>query len=358
MSKRIETEKKYFCANSEDLISKINAMDLELISDAKESDEYFTDINSDYIKTRTCLRIRKRNDKMQVTFKGKSKDFSNSFCKLESNYNINNDNYDDFVTFLSNLGYYSYTIVNKNRYTYQKKEKNYTYSIMVDNIDELGGFVEFELLSEDENYDEFTLKTKLNKFISKFSDLNLEEANLPYRDYVALRLYNDYMPKKDIMGIHLNIDSFLKDYEKGFYKFYKSIVKTSKTMRLQGFRNSIYDVSEDERKKLVTYFDNLKIQDSNFVVMFELLKQLKKLDLNIILSTNCNEEFVNTLFNTVFKVNVFSNIIYLKNNKAIYSELLKNNIDLKNYFNISKLNLKNTNSILLVIINNFGITNK
>ena len=115
MSKRIETEKKYFCANSEDLISKINAMDLELISDAKESDEYFTDINSDYIKTRTCLRIRKRNDKMQVTFKGKSKDFSNSFCKLESNYNINNNNYDDFVTFLSNLGYYSYTIVNKNK---------------------------------------------------------------------------------------------------------------------------------------------------------------------------------------------------------------------------------------------------
>ena len=355
MSKRIETEKKYFCANSEELISKIDALGFKLVSNSLESDEYFTDINSDDVRTRTCLRIRKTDDKMQVTFKGKSKDFSNSFCKLESNYSVSIDSYNDFINLFSNLGFYSYTIVNKNRYTYQTNDKKYKYSIMVDNIDELGGFVEFELICEEETFDEFDLRTRLNKFISKFSDLNLEEATLPYRDFIAQKVYNDYLPKKGMYGVHLNIDSFLKKYEKDFYNYYKTVVK-SKSLKLQAFRGNIYDLSEEERDKLNTYFDNIRIHDTNFVVMFELLKQIKSLGLNIILSTNCNELFVSVLFNKIFKKEVIDKIIYLNNNKAIYSELLKNNIDLKCYFNISKLNLKETVSVLLVIINNFGIT--
>ena len=356
MSKRIETEKKYFCANSEELISKINSLDFKLVSNSNESDEYFTDINSNYIKNRTCLRIRKTLDNMQVTFKGKSKDFSNSFCKLESNYNVSKDSYNDFINLFSNLGFYSYTIVNKNRYTYRTTDKKYTYSIMVDNIDELGGFVEFELVCEEDTYDEADLRIKLNKFVSKFNDLNLEEADLPYRDYIAIKMYNDYLPKKEVKGIHLNIDLFLKKYEKDFYNFYKSIIHNS-SCKLQAFRGEIYNVSEDEKEKLNTYFDNIKIYDTNFVIMFELLKQINKLGLKIILSTNCNESFVNTLFNRVFNTKIIDSIIYLNNNKAIYSELMKYNIDLKNYFNVSKLNLKETNSLLLVIINNYGITN-
>ena len=42
----------------------------------------------------------------------------------------------------------------------------------------------------------------------------------------------------------------------------------------------------------------------------------------------------------------------LNNNKAIYSEIKKNGLDLVNYFNIAKLNLEQTNSLLLIIINN------
>ena len=46
MSKRIETEKKYFCANNEELIELVNALKFKLISSGVENDEYFTDINS------------------------------------------------------------------------------------------------------------------------------------------------------------------------------------------------------------------------------------------------------------------------------------------------------------------------
>ena len=356
MSKRIETEKKYFCANNEELIELVNALKFKLISSGVENDEYFTDINSEYVKNRTCLRIRNTDDLMQVTFKGKSKDFQNAFCKLESNYNVSKESYDDFINLFSNLGFYTYTMVNKTRSTYQIKDKKYSYSIMIDTIEDIGGFVEFELICEDDNYDEIELKNKLNDFINKFSELNLEEALLPYRDFLALKLYNEYKPKKEIKGVHLNIDSFLKKYEKDFYNYYKMILKGK--VNLQAFREDVYDISEEDKKRLNNYFDNLKIQDSKFIILFELLKQIKNLGLDIVLSTNCSKSFIDNLLLKVFKKNIVDKTIYLNNNKAVYNELKKYNVDLNNYFNINKLDLKNTNSLLLVIINNFDITSK
>ena len=45
-------------------------------SNIHDIDEYFTDINGEYIQNRTCLRIRKTNNKsMELTFKGKSRKF-------------------------------------------------------------------------------------------------------------------------------------------------------------------------------------------------------------------------------------------------------------------------------------------
>ena len=91
------------------------------------------------------------------------------------------------------------------------------------------------------------------------------------------------------------------------------------------------------------------------MVLFELLKQIKNMGLEIVLSTNTNETFINSLVAKMSK-NTIDKIIYLNNNKAIYNVLLKNNIDIKEYFNISKHSLKETDSLLLIIINNFGIT--
>ena len=90
---------------------------------------------------------------MEITFKGKSNDFSSSFTKLESNFDMDLNNYENFVELFSMIGYYSYTIVNKKRLTYELKDEKYTYSIMVDNIEGLGGFAEFELLCNSDDYD-------------------------------------------------------------------------------------------------------------------------------------------------------------------------------------------------------------
>ena len=69
MGKRLEIESFYH------LLNKNNFKKIE-DDDINDVDEYFTDINSEYIKNRTCLRIRKTNNKhMEITFKGKSRKF-------------------------------------------------------------------------------------------------------------------------------------------------------------------------------------------------------------------------------------------------------------------------------------------
>lgn len=357
MSKRIEAEKKYYCVNSEELICKIKTLGFKLVSSGVEVDEYFTDINSEYVKNRTCLRIRTTNDKdMEITFKGKSRDFTNTFTKLESNFEMDKSNYDNFINLFSAIGYYSYTIVDKERYTYQIVDGDFTYNIMVDNIDDLGGFVEFEILYDEGVTIEEDIRLKLNKFVSMFDSLNLEEANLPYRDFVALKIFNDNKPKCEIKGIHLNLDSFLKSYEKDFYNYYKSVMKLefNTSLKWKAFKDDIYDdmINPDVRRKFDNYFETLKIQDSSFILLFELLKQLKNMNLDIIMSTNCNETFINNLLSKVFNDKTINQVIYLNNSKSIYSEIKKHDINLNNYFNVSKRSLKESNSLLLVIINN------
>ena len=69
MGKRLEIEQKFYFKDIQSFYHLLNKNNFKKI-------EYFTDINSEYIKNRTCLRIRKTNNKhMEITFKGKSRKF-------------------------------------------------------------------------------------------------------------------------------------------------------------------------------------------------------------------------------------------------------------------------------------------
>lgn len=354
MNNKIETEKKYYSINNNELVKRINKFGYKLVSKEYQSDEYFTDINSEYIKKRTCLRIRKVGDKNILTFKGESKDFDSSFTKLNLSFETLSNNYDNLIDLFSMMGYFSYVIVNKNRQTYEKQDGSLIYSIMVDSIEDLGDFIEFEISSSRKNIDIDTLREKLNQFVSKFSDLCLEEAYMPYRDYEALKEYNLVLPSKSIKGVHINIDELLKDYEKDFYNYFKSVMKSVNiNVKIKDYKDNKYSLNKELENKINNYFDNLNIQDSMLIVLFSLLNQLKEKGLEVIMSTNSNKLFIDSLLNKISN-NVVDKIVYLNNSKTIYSVLSKNNIDIKNYFNICSSSLKETNSLLLIIINNYS----
>lgn len=354
MNNKIETEKKYYSLNNNELVRRINKLGYKLVSEEYQSDEYFTDINSEYIRTRTCLRIRKVNDKNILTFKGESKDFDSSFTKLNLSFDTLSSNYDNLIDLFSMMGYFSYVIVNKNRQTYERKDGTLTYSIMVDSIEDLGDFIEFEISSSRKNIEVDTLREKLNQFVSKFSSLCLEEAYMPYRDYAALKEYNLVLPSKSIKGVHINVDEFLKDYEKVFYNYFKNVMKSENiNTKIKDYKDNKYFINKEIETKINSYFDNLIIQDSMLIVTFSLLKQLKEKGLEVIMSTNGNKLFINSLLNKISN-NVVDKKVYLNNSKTIYSVLSKNDIDIKNYFNVCCSSLKETNSLLLIIINNYS----
>ena len=236
MKIKVETEQKYYCFNPEKLIEKINELGFNELNKKSESDEYFTDINSEYIANRTCLRIRKTNNsKMEITFKGKSSSLLGKYCKLENNISADIGEYENFVNLFTSLGFYSYCEVIKERLTFEKYDDKYKYSIMIDSLPNIGGFVEFEILSEQEDSTKYELNIALKKFVNAFVDLNLKEETRPYRDVVADYIYSKNCPKDKLEDIYVNIDEFIVNYEKEFFKKYKDVIakETNKSIESQ-----------------------------------------------------------------------------------------------------------------------------
>ena len=58
---------------------------------------------------------------------------------------------------------------------------------MIDSIENVGNYIEFEILANTEDEKE-KLKASLEKFIQEFNCKNLEEKTLPYRDIVKQNL--------------------------------------------------------------------------------------------------------------------------------------------------------------------------
>ena len=219
---KIETEEKYYCMEPEKLIALATEYGFKKMKETLETDEYFTDIYSKFIKNRTCLRIRKKNKKyMEITYKGKSDSLLGQYCKLENNIHANIEDYENYINLFSALGYYSYVEVKKKRITYSLEGDNYQYSIMIDTLPEIGGFVEFEILADQNKMSKKEVKKELENFVVKFNSLNLREATEPYRDIVAKYKVNKITKGNSISYLCINLDGELLKYEKDFYKKYK-----------------------------------------------------------------------------------------------------------------------------------------
>lgn len=298
MAKRLEIEQKFYFKDIKslyDLLSKNNLTKKES-ENISDSDEYFTDIDSEYIKNRTCLRIRKTNNtNMEITFKGKSINFSNFYAKSENNINIDINDYSNLVDMLGSLGFYSYTTVTKSREVYNKTENNIEYNVMIDKVEGIGSFIEFELLS-DESIGIENLTNTLNQFIENFKSLNLEKAMLPYRDYSAKTIYENYLKDKDTIIIDFDI-----------------LFNTNNNIDLS-------DITVGNINNLASNY--------NTIANLELIKKIKKLK----------------KYNINFKI-TYNNQNNNNDNSEIYLLQILENLNLSDILKVDKL--ENDNSLLL-----------
>ena len=311
MKIKVETEKKYYCMEPEKLITIAEGCNFKLEKRLIETDEYFTDIDSSFIKNRTCLRIRKHNDEyMEITYKGKSNSLLGLYCKLENNIEAKISEYNNYLNLFVSLGYYSYVEVKKERVIYTLNMNKYKYSIMIDKLPEIGGFVEFEIISEAEDSKKNELQEKLNNFVLKFKSLKLTEANEPYRDIVAKYIYSKKIYNKPKDKLYINIDSELSKIEKDFFKKYKNKISSKMKNNVKWNEYKKNPLVEDVVVNILPeYMENLVFDNKEVLVTFELLK---KLNINTTIITKVNKVFFDFFLKKI-EINV-RNAIYINEN--------------------------------------------
>ena len=188
----IELEKGFVLNDNHLIKEEAIEKGFKLAHEVEETDTYFTDKDKEFVRTRTCLRIRKVNSEyMELTYKAKSSQDTERYGKKEVNIQIKPTDYEDLVTVLSGLGYIKYVEFTKYRKVYSKKDNNVEYNIMLDNIKGIGDFVEFEIITH-EDVSNSEREKKLADFIDEFNMTNGVEKKKPYRD-----IAKEYFDKKD-----------------------------------------------------------------------------------------------------------------------------------------------------------------
>ena len=217
---------------------------------------------------------------------------------------------------------------------------------MIDTLPEIGGFVEFEIISEQNNSSKKDLQKNLYNFVNNFKDLKLKEASEPYRDIVAKHLLTNLKGNKKIVNVCIDLDSEVLKYEKDFYKKYKNEICKLCESNIKWTEYKKNNKLNIKIKPLIEeYLQNLIFDSNNLLVATDLLNQIpyKKY-----FFTRANEIFCECFFN---KLNISNQNILFNNNNNICSLLKQNKIEINNCVIINKKNFKENNSLLMIMIN-------
>ncbi len=331
MTKKIEIEKKYYCKNPDELIQLLEKKNMRKLKVEKESDEYFTDLESEYIKNRTCLRLRLTDKNLILTFKGKSSEFGNTYAKVETELKLNRTMYNTIYELLLSLGFCSYVTVNKKRLTYTKKEDSFVFNVMIDMVDDIGCFAEFELLCFEKQYDIEELKLKLNQFMQSFKNLNLIHADLPYRDFVAEEVYHNIKIKGNLRALLVDFDGTLVDTERIFFNSFKNVLDNNYNVNITFDDYKEYEL--DRNAKLLDYLKKNKkisLNESNEKIMdlvyFEYKKQLSS---SIVLT----EEIMN--FKLIVKLKELGvKVGLVSTSKREYIDIILKKLEVEDLFDV------------------------
>ncbi len=147
----------------------------------EEKDSYFTAPHRDFIKTKECLRIRERDNSLELTYKGPSTDDmvkKKQFWKSEINISFNTTP-EEIEMLLKFLDFRKIVEVKKEREKFVIGEQ----IITLDNIIGIGYFLEVETKVKNKEDREKALEKNID-IIRKIGLDEKDIVTLPYRDLV------------------------------------------------------------------------------------------------------------------------------------------------------------------------------
>jgi adenylate cyclase class 2 len=126
-----------------------------LTDERRDTDHYFNAPDRDFARTDEALRLRRIGDANYVTYKGPKQDAeTKTRTEIEVPLAGGPAVAEGFVRLLTHLGYRAVAVVHKQRRIYHIERGRFSVEICLDDVQEVGRFVELEILASEEQLSE------------------------------------------------------------------------------------------------------------------------------------------------------------------------------------------------------------
>ena len=151
---KYEVEQKFRCDDPEALIAKL-ATDTKFGDPIEQVDRYFAHPSRDFSETDEALRIRRHGDTCVITYKGPKLDAETKTRReIELPLSSQPDDVEQYAELLIALGFNPVADVCKKRRCADLRWEGSDFEIALDEVVEVGSFVEIETGAEDDTLDE------------------------------------------------------------------------------------------------------------------------------------------------------------------------------------------------------------
>ncbi len=179
----IEIEVKACVEEPKHLERAIIALGATPIGIENQADTYYNSKYSDFEKTDEALRIRAQDGKYFLTYKGPKLD---NVSKTRKEFQIEINDADNMGSILSSLGFFPVATITKKRKNYRLGDFN----IALDEVRNLGNFIEIELPAKDSKYYEEKVES-IFKFIEKLGINRKSTIRKSYLEMILGKNKND-----------------------------------------------------------------------------------------------------------------------------------------------------------------------
>lgn len=149
---QFEVELKFPVAEFDSTKSQLMNLGASSIGIENHRDTYFRHPSRNFVETREALRLRRVNDKPQITYKGPkqaSGDSAGVKTRIELEWPLDPGDHDGskMESLLKHLGFNPTGTVEKQRESYQLNWQDTATTVTFDNVKSLGTFIEIEQLA-------------------------------------------------------------------------------------------------------------------------------------------------------------------------------------------------------------------
>jgi adenylate cyclase class 2 len=150
----VEVEMKFAIEDFAPVEKRVTEWGGVVTGERKETDHYFNAPDRDFSQTDEALRLRRIGSSNFVTYKGPKRDSqTKTRSEVEVPLGAGDGVARDFAELMQRLGYSPVATVHKRRRIFNLDREGFRLEVCLDEVEELGRFVELEILAPEEQLD-------------------------------------------------------------------------------------------------------------------------------------------------------------------------------------------------------------